>query len=333
MKCLVDSQGRQLTLRSDAPTRVGRSSDNDLVISDETVSHHHAVISFDGDRAFVRDLDSFNGTYLQGSRIKGGRLTNDSIVKFGMVSFTYKEAAEVPAVAPIQHRPATSSPRDSSPLSWRDRISWPAAAGVGAVILALIAIALHSGGGTSAPAGQTSTSANLMAGQDFRLPNATSDFVGDWCGTVRVVSCEPAGSCDDEAAPISLSFLEQGGAGGDKSVVALHYQILAADNAEVRDIRVEAPDSRHVVVSYSAIVVDTSGLERLTKVHQELLSIDATAVRESDSAELTLDGTVLRRDERVARLEKCSEDFQRTQAEYIKRHGLQERGEVSGNVP
>ena len=51
---------------------VGRADDNSLLIEKPTVSRHHIVVSAEGDRWFVEDRGSFNGTFVNGSRIQAG---------------------------------------------------------------------------------------------------------------------------------------------------------------------------------------------------------------------------------------------------------------------
>ncbi len=59
--------------RSLAPEfTIGRAEDNDLTIEKPTVSRHHALVSEEGDRWFLEDRGSFNGTFLNGSRIQAG---------------------------------------------------------------------------------------------------------------------------------------------------------------------------------------------------------------------------------------------------------------------
>lgn len=65
---LPDGSEREL---SDEFT-IGRADDNDLTLEKPTVSRHHAVVSQEGDRWFVEDRGSFNGTFLNGSRIQPG---------------------------------------------------------------------------------------------------------------------------------------------------------------------------------------------------------------------------------------------------------------------
>jgi pSer/pThr/pTyr-binding forkhead associated (FHA) protein len=53
--------GRQLT--------IGRAGDSDLIVDDEYASTHHAKLVFINGEWLVQDLDSTNGTYLDGQRV------------------------------------------------------------------------------------------------------------------------------------------------------------------------------------------------------------------------------------------------------------------------
>ena len=50
---------------------LGRAPDNDIVLSDPTVSRHHANVAVEQGQVWVCDLSSTNGTYLNGTRIHG----------------------------------------------------------------------------------------------------------------------------------------------------------------------------------------------------------------------------------------------------------------------
>ena len=64
--------------------KIGRSSSNDIVINDSSVSRLHASIMIDGVSMFVVDHGSTNGTYINGLRIRGRHpLKNDDILKVG----------------------------------------------------------------------------------------------------------------------------------------------------------------------------------------------------------------------------------------------------------
>jgi pSer/pThr/pTyr-binding forkhead associated (FHA) protein len=48
---------------------VGRAGDADVVLADPTVSRHHASLSAQGETAIVEDLQSSNGTYVNGEQV------------------------------------------------------------------------------------------------------------------------------------------------------------------------------------------------------------------------------------------------------------------------
>lgn len=68
--------------------RIGRANDNDIVLPDLTISRHHAEIRLTASAIEVVDLSSFNGTYLNGSRVAGARaLIVGDVVAIGGHSF------------------------------------------------------------------------------------------------------------------------------------------------------------------------------------------------------------------------------------------------------
>jgi SARP family transcriptional regulator, regulator of embCAB operon len=67
---LRDATGRSYPLVA-AATRIGRLSDNDIVIDDGSVSRHHAVIIDTGTSFVVTDLRSANGVYVADQRVRG----------------------------------------------------------------------------------------------------------------------------------------------------------------------------------------------------------------------------------------------------------------------
>jgi pSer/pThr/pTyr-binding forkhead associated (FHA) protein len=48
---------------------VGRAGDADVVLADPTVSRHHASLSAQGETAIVEDLQSSNGTFVNGEQV------------------------------------------------------------------------------------------------------------------------------------------------------------------------------------------------------------------------------------------------------------------------
>ena len=53
---------------------IGRSEDNDFCYTNNFVSTHHAKLSFDGENWSITDLDSRNGTYVNGLRVQSKKL-------------------------------------------------------------------------------------------------------------------------------------------------------------------------------------------------------------------------------------------------------------------
>jgi ABC-type multidrug transport system ATPase subunit/pSer/pThr/pTyr-binding forkhead associated (FHA) protein len=68
--------------------RIGREVDNDLVLPDLMVSRHHAELRSLTDGGYqIVDLNSHNGTYVNGTRISNAVLTETDLVAIGHVTF------------------------------------------------------------------------------------------------------------------------------------------------------------------------------------------------------------------------------------------------------
>jgi ABC-type multidrug transport system ATPase subunit/pSer/pThr/pTyr-binding forkhead associated (FHA) protein len=69
--------------------RIGRTEDNDIVLADLSVSRHHAELRNTGDgRYAIVDLDSSNGTFLNGARvILTSPVTEQDIIGIGPATF------------------------------------------------------------------------------------------------------------------------------------------------------------------------------------------------------------------------------------------------------
>ncbi len=86
---LRDRRGRQYVL-SGASTRIGRHSDNDIVLDDDTdVSRYHAVIIDTGTGFVIYDSKSTNGVEVQHQRIRGSAtLADGDRIRIGSHEFT-----------------------------------------------------------------------------------------------------------------------------------------------------------------------------------------------------------------------------------------------------
>ena len=69
---------------------LGRALDNTIRLEDGTVSHHHATLVLDGSDFKLRDLNSTNGTRVNGLRIAESKLHNGDAVRLGSVEMLYE---------------------------------------------------------------------------------------------------------------------------------------------------------------------------------------------------------------------------------------------------
>jgi diguanylate cyclase (GGDEF)-like protein len=84
--CIVVIYGPELGRRvqlGTAPFQIGRSSQNDLALDQESVSRHHARITFDGSDYWVADLKSTNGTFVNDEPTTESRLKDGDQIRIG----------------------------------------------------------------------------------------------------------------------------------------------------------------------------------------------------------------------------------------------------------
>jgi pSer/pThr/pTyr-binding forkhead associated (FHA) protein len=67
---------------------IGRGRGADVVIAERTMSRAHAAIGYDGERFFVQDLGSTNGTRVNGSREQRSMLRNGDEVQLGKLAIS-----------------------------------------------------------------------------------------------------------------------------------------------------------------------------------------------------------------------------------------------------
>ena len=83
--------GRSHELKAERTT-VGRVEDNTFQIPDASVSSHHCEILLKGSDVVVHDLNSTNGTFINGQRItKAMELADGCEVRFGRARFVYRQ--------------------------------------------------------------------------------------------------------------------------------------------------------------------------------------------------------------------------------------------------
>jgi len=99
---------------------VGRAADNDIVLTHDSISGHHAKITHQGGQWVLADLGSTNGTFLEGAPAENAVLGATASIVFGQVDATFEdeEAAaatpETPAAAPAETAAAAGGGFSSS---------------------------------------------------------------------------------------------------------------------------------------------------------------------------------------------------------------------------
>src|SRR5471030_3211877 len=68
---------------------VGRVADNKIQVEHASVSGHHAVMALDGLDYVIKDLDSTNGTRINGERITQQKLRRNDILRLGNIELLY----------------------------------------------------------------------------------------------------------------------------------------------------------------------------------------------------------------------------------------------------
>lgn len=83
--------------------RIGREADNEIVITDDSVSGYHALVTIrpsqqqtNTQEYIIEDLDSTNGTYVNNIEIAQLSLKNGDIVRIGETRMKFSTASYSP---------------------------------------------------------------------------------------------------------------------------------------------------------------------------------------------------------------------------------------------
>ena len=74
-----------------AETLIGRNPTTDITLLDEGISREHAVILLDEDAGGynIEDLQSTNGTKVNGKRVRSALLSNGDVIELGRTRFEF----------------------------------------------------------------------------------------------------------------------------------------------------------------------------------------------------------------------------------------------------
>lgn len=132
---ITESSGasRELVLDKERVS-IGRHADNDICLNDKAVSGHHAVIITILSDSFLEDLDSTNGTLVNGKQIAKHPLSDGDTVSIGRNSLRYEGDQQggedfektmilrPSQVAAAMGTPAATAQAESKPLTGRLRV-------------------------------------------------------------------------------------------------------------------------------------------------------------------------------------------------------------------
>ncbi len=137
---ITESNGvsRELLLDKERVT-IGRNADNDICLNDKAVSGHHAVIITILSDSFLEDLDSTNGTLVNGKQIAKHPLSHSDEIGIGRNTLRYQSKPQASdedfdktmILRPAQVAAATNStvPADTKPQTGRLRVEGGSNAG------------------------------------------------------------------------------------------------------------------------------------------------------------------------------------------------------------
>jgi TolB protein len=164
------------------PIRVGRETDNDVVLSDPRASRYHAQVRRGEAGLEIMDVGSANGTFVGGQRIEPNvwqPLPVGTIAYLGDTALNFEPgiaSAATVAVAPVAASPP--SPPSTAPPSRRPSISaWAGIAG-GLAVLLLIIVGAALWLGRQTPGAPTSAISPTGSGLVLQTPGAPPGGAG-----------------------------------------------------------------------------------------------------------------------------------------------------------
>lgn len=94
-KVIISMEGiviKEFQLSKDQTT-LGRRPYNDIVIDNLAISGEHAVLQMSGHEVYIEDLNSTNGTFVNGKSVKKQMLYNDDVIEIGKYHIQYVNEA------------------------------------------------------------------------------------------------------------------------------------------------------------------------------------------------------------------------------------------------
>ncbi|MDB4995946.1 MAG: Nitrogenase (molybdenum-iron)-specific transcriptional regulator NifA [Myxococcaceae bacterium] len=87
---VLSGQSKGVTRPLSGRLRIGKANDNDLVLTDDTVSRHHCELQRTGEGIHVKDLGSTNGTKVEGARVQEATFPAGTVLRVGEVEISLR---------------------------------------------------------------------------------------------------------------------------------------------------------------------------------------------------------------------------------------------------
>lgn len=133
--------GEEIPIHSPV-VRIGQGAQNDVTIDDDTVSTQHARLEYEAGEWRLTDLDSRNGTYIDGVRLAPNSPTpvpDGALIGFGLVKLNFRPAEGVDLEsARASYRPEPARP----PLAERSTFRLPLWVVLVLILLVVVIIGL-----------------------------------------------------------------------------------------------------------------------------------------------------------------------------------------------
>jgi pSer/pThr/pTyr-binding forkhead associated (FHA) protein len=122
----TEAQGKVAYEFTEDLITIGRAPDNMIVIEDPSVSGHHAQLELTGEMYRIKDLDSTNGTRVNGIPISETALRFDDRIRFGGIEARFEPdvrgSQPLPEFEEIEAKPAETS---AAPVDFSNASPFP----------------------------------------------------------------------------------------------------------------------------------------------------------------------------------------------------------------
>jgi pSer/pThr/pTyr-binding forkhead associated (FHA) protein len=109
----TEAQGKVAYEFAESSITIGRAPDNMIVIDDPSVSNRHAQLELSGETYRLKDLDSTNGTKVNGVPITDTALRFEDRIRFGAIEARFEPdvrgSQPLPQLEEIETTPAEAS--------------------------------------------------------------------------------------------------------------------------------------------------------------------------------------------------------------------------------